>query len=366
LEKLYKINNKKRGYTTMLAEQKIDDYKKEILKYRKQLSDFDAQVHKGTTWQDIIFAKNPESKLEKWSKEKKSADLSRAKIEERLLQCVIKFRKKKLAEIASLTFKHYCSICLIIRDENEYLEEWLRWHIGQGIEHFYLYDHGSKIPVAIFLKKLPKKIQAKITVIDFSGTHENAQLEAYADCLKNFKLESRWIGFVDADEMVRVKCNKTMVEFLKEYEEFAGIMANWVLYGANGQVKKSNKPLRERFTTITPIDDDFKLGKVFVQPLLMQSMVIHNGYTLEGFDIVDENKQILPQASVGPKIKTTNLICIDHYFTKSYEEWLEKMKRGSCDPSYYRRYNEFFNYNPDMLYCREDINLIQEYEVSNK
>ncbi|MCL2797815.1 MAG: glycosyltransferase family 2 protein [Firmicutes bacterium] len=42
--------------------------------------------------------------------------------------------------------KYDCSICLIIRDESEYLEEWLRWHIGQGVEHFYIYDHDSKIP----------------------------------------------------------------------------------------------------------------------------------------------------------------------------------------------------------------------------
>ena len=98
----------------------------------------------------------------------------------------------------------------------------------------------------------------------------------------------------------------------------------------------------------------------------MESMVIHNGYTVEGFDVVDENKRALPQVSVGAEIKTTDLICVDHYFTKSYEEWIEKIRRGSCDPNYYRRYNEFFRYNPDMHYCMEDISIMQEYEVSNK
>jgi len=33
-------------------------------------------------------------------------------------------------------YRRYCSVCLIIRDENEYLEEWLKWAYrpGQSLE----------------------------------------------------------------------------------------------------------------------------------------------------------------------------------------------------------------------------------------
>ena len=41
-------------------------------------------------------------------------------------------RDALLRETAEAKFKYYCSLCLITRDENEYLEEWLRWHIGAG------------------------------------------------------------------------------------------------------------------------------------------------------------------------------------------------------------------------------------------
>ena len=38
-------------------------------------------------------------------------------------------RDALLRETAEAKFKYYCSLCLITREENEYLEEWLRWHI---------------------------------------------------------------------------------------------------------------------------------------------------------------------------------------------------------------------------------------------
>ena len=46
---------------------------------------------------------------------------------------------------------------------------------------------------------------------------------------------------------------------------------------------------------------------------------------------------------------------IEHYYTKSWEEWKEKIiTRGACDPLYKRKLNEFFNYNPDMEYLKEE------------
>ena len=129
--------------------------------------------------------------------------------------------RRRLSE--SAPYRYYCSICLIIRDENEYLEEWLRWHIGQGTEHFYIYDHDSKRPVKGFVEALGKEISEKVTVIEWKGKHKNAQPEAYKDCLNRFRGESRWIGFIDADEQVRVKTGQSLPEFLKGYEKYAGV-----------------------------------------------------------------------------------------------------------------------------------------------
>jgi len=344
----------------------IEYYRKNIQKYKRQLLVLDAQPHAGVTWQNVVSMVDPRIGLTEWKNQKKKVIAKRDKIVNLLSKNILEFRKMKLAEMALIDFQYYCSICIIIRDENEYLEEWLNWHIGQGVEHFYIYDHGSKEAVAEFVEELSSDVKDKITVIDFSGKHKNAQIEAYEDCLKKNAEDSRWIGFVDADEMVRVKNGKTLPEFLKDFEEHAGVMAQWIIYGANGQEKKSDAPLRERFMRIAKLSSAYDLGKLFVQPMLMKKMGIHNGITIEGFDVVDEQKNIVPEKSLETIAKTTQDICVDHYFTKSYEEWVEKLRRGTCDPNYTRRYKEFFRYNPDLLYCMEDVYPDQKYEISTK
>ncbi len=273
---------------------------------------------------------------------------------------------KVMRQIENAKFKYYCSVCMIIKNDNEYLAEWLDWHIKQGVEHFYIYDHDSLQPVSEFIKELPENIRNKITVIQFGGEHDFAQHEAYNDCLNKYRAESRWIGFIDSDEMTRVKENKKLPEFLKEFENSAGLFIGWEMYGANGRVKKSAEPVRQRFTRLTEYTGQDGVGKVFVQPYMMRQMLTHNGYTVDGFGIVDEEHNAVECGQAWKYGLPHEKICIDHYYTKSYEEWIEKISRGSCDPYYCRKYEEFFKYNPEMEFCRESLFPEQKYEGKKK
>ena len=56
---------------------------------------------------------------------------------------------------------------------------------------------------------------------------------------------------------------------------------------------------------------------------------------------------------------------LNHYFTKSYEEYLEKINRGSVNPNYMRKYQEFFEVNPDMEYLNTGESFKQGYGSVN-
>lgn len=273
--------------------------------------------------------------------------------------------RKKLLETAP--YRYYCSICLIIRDENEYLREWLDWHIGMGVEHFYIYDHASKQSVREFVQAMGAEYVERITLTEWGGRHENAQVEAYNDCLARFRGESRWIGFIDTDEQVRLRTGQSLPQFLKGYESYAGVYMIWLTYGANGQVKKGKGTLRERFTRLTTQKSlGAGMGKIFLQPILMKYMHIHNGYPQDGFFVVGEHRDRMEENGLWKDHATTDLVCLDHYYTKSYEEWLKKLRRGSADADYLRKYDEFFFCNPEMEYCREDTDMKQKYEDFGK
>lgn len=265
--------------------------------------------------------------------------------------------------------KYYSAICLIIRDENEYLNEWLDNHLKLGINHIFIYDNGAEVaPVGRIIRQLPKEEQSKITIIDWIDEYKHTQHEAYNHCLNNFGIYCSWIGFIDADELLRITDQTSNInELLKDYENYGAFRISWKEYNANGKVMKENLPLRERFITpapnFPPYYGKIGLGKVFVQPTQTLYMFIHHAQLKEGSVTCNEEYETLINDVFRAKYCDKRIV-LDHYYTKSYEEWCSKINRGSADPNYQRRYEEFFAYNPDLRYIYNDH--MQQNQKYNK
>src|SRR4030042_5031022 len=80
-----------------------------------------------------------------------------------------------------------------VRDENEYLDEWVRYHLGIGFDHIVIYDNKSIVPVRNRWGK------SKVTVIkdnrEFEGSAED---NCHNDTIRNF--DAYWVARIDIDE----------------------------------------------------------------------------------------------------------------------------------------------------------------------
>ena len=239
--------------------------------------------------------------------------------------------------------QYYIAACLLIKDENSYINEWLEWHIQIGVEHFFIYDNGSVVPI---VSSINERFLPYCSVVDFPDPHTHTQKDCYADCLSRFGETAEWIAFIDTDEFIRVVDGRSISEFLKDYEDHDGLYVKWTVYNADGQIYKEDRPVRDRFHKIVPYQKGRPCGKSIVRPEKIKSMDPH--FPSYGYrnNIVDENHKhvYLPILFNYPMDKIT----IDHYFTRSLEEWDEKIRRGSCDPNAMRWYDEFYYYNPDL------------------
>lgn len=240
--------------------------------------------------------------------------------------------------------QYQVAACLLIKDEGRYLPEWLAWHVGQGLEHFYIYDNGSAVPV---IESVPAEYTDKVTVVDFPPPRAHTQMDAYADCLARFGGETEWMAFLDADEFFRVVDGSTLREFLADYPEADAVLAKWVVYDANGQMEDTGGPVRERFPRTT---DLYPYGmpqcKSIVRAGRVATMGAHGPIaTQHSLWVVNEDHERVRQ---GGGELPSNKIVVDHYFTRSYAEWKEKMARGSCDPGYVRDDGWFLRMNPDL------------------
>lgn len=239
--------------------------------------------------------------------------------------------------------KYNLSICIIFKDENEYLQEWLEWHVKQGVEHFYIYDNGSKEPV---INYIDDEYKSCCSIIDAIG---KTQKEVYDEYLKNFEEESEWTAFIDTDEFIRPINNKSIVEFLEKFSENTDVIVmKWLIYGANGLKAKDNRKVRERFLTpVNTYPEGLPMTKCIIKNENVKCMEAH--FPVLGYNklnIVNEYGQKV--LSPWDKNVSSDLIVVDHYFTRSLEEWKEKINRGSCDSFPPRDFDMFYIINPDM------------------
>lgn len=137
------------------------------------------------------------------------------------------------------------TICLLVKNENDYINEWLEWHLNLGFERIFIYENDSEIPIRKSINK-EYKSYCEITNWNKGKYSGHMQIEAYTDCIKKHKYETKWMAFIDADEFIRPLNNENINDFLKDYENYMGIYIEWLVYNANGLIKKDiSIPVRE-------------------------------------------------------------------------------------------------------------------------
>lgn len=334
-----------------------DDYTAKLEGMEQQIQTFGNQTDYEYFMEQIMAGKTLiESRTETAARREQIESLWNQKsdlIEEHEKQVKMYYLEQNRRSDAALKCKYYSAVILLIKDENRYLKEWLDWHLNLGFDHIYIYDNGVLEHVTAITGAYPKNIQDKVTVLDWSGHHEHIQQDAYNHFLEHFKQDVRWGLFIDSDEFLRFTDAVTtdVNTFLAEYEDYTEVWGYEVEYNANGQEKYEDKPVRERFTMQTDVREGFYY-KNFIQVNRIDSMIMHYAY-------YDEQKHQLFKNDQSNQ----DLFVIDHYYTKSWEEWKRKItERGGADPNYHKALREFFVYNPDMSDLDTGENPAQAYE----
>ena len=140
----------------------------------------------------------------------------------------------------------YLAVCAIFRNESPFLYEWIRFHLLQGVEHFYLYDNQSDDAPHNILAPFVEQGLVTLTHWDIPF-HHGAQTKAYYHCLEHSRGHARWVAFIDIDEFLFAPGNRPLTRVLPDYETFPGVVVHWQVYGSGGQVFANSEPVISRF-----------------------------------------------------------------------------------------------------------------------
>ena len=227
---------------------------------------------------------------------------------------------------------YYCSMCLIVKNEAEYLAEWINYYQLIGVEHFYIYDNNSNPP----LKSVLQPYIDKGLVTYHYDTRTIVQTHVYNDCIRNHGKDNTWLGFFDTDEFLVLKQHTQVRDFLQNYEQFGALSIPWYLFGSNGHERKP----KSQIYAYTKHHVKSCHYKTMVRPERIKDFNIHNvNEHMPGYYTVDETKQ---QVS-GPFTmrQCSEFAQLNHYVVRSKEEFLQKVARGGPDGS--RKPPEFFD-----------------------
>ena len=237
--------------------------------------------------------------------------------------------------------RYYLAVCAIAKNEGAYFEEWIQWHSRLGVEKFYIYDNDS----ADATKKIlaPYIESGLVEYTFFPG--QKQQLLAYDDCLERHRLEARWIAFIDLDEFIVPVADRTIPEFLKRFEGFSAVEINWLIYGSGGARQHEEGAVMERFTRHSHLGHLLNRHvKSIVDPRRVFCMIgCHEAARICGRAADSHGEPI--KKNFRDREPQQDVIRINHYAVKSYEEFLDKRARGRArttkkrDLDYFRAYD---------------------------
>lgn len=223
-------------------------------------------------------------------------------------------------------------VTCIVKNEAPYIEEWLWFHHIQGVEKFFVYLNDCTDNTRDILERLSSYLN--ITIHDWSG--EKQQLPAYNHSIKKHKREVDWMAFIDIDEFLHSPENdlnlSAMVSFFSVEHPTAGvIMARWVLFGSNGHEKCEPGLVIERFTRRADGADKHCKSIVRMQAVVSTGWESHTFKLKDEFKVIDEYEQVYEGPYAVTEPKTPYLFRINHYHTKSAEEYKAKCAKGRSD-----------------------------------
>lgn len=218
----------------------------------------------------------------------------------------------------------HLAVCAIAKDEGPYFVEWIEWHLSKGVEKFYIYDNESTDGTRDILEPYIQRGIVEYT----SWPGYRRQLAAYDDCLLHHRYSTRWIAFIDLDEFIVPIQDASIPEFLKRFETFSAVEINWLCYGSGGQKQRMPGGVMERFRFHSLPDHYLNhYVKSIVNPRRVFNMIgCHEASKICGYNADSHSEPIVMHFKSRPPLH--DVIRINHYAVRSYEEFQEKQKRG--------------------------------------
>jgi len=263
-----------------------------------------------------------------------------------------------LATPASKTHLHKMSICTMINNEANNIQEWIEYHhVVLKVDHFYIYNDGStdnivKILrpyvdqgiVSLFTWNNNRTVDADLVYKDPAFTLN--QRFCIADCVYHHQHETEWIGIWDVDEFLYLNEKYTdyrdFIERYLDYHRLDILQIPMTIFGPSHHEARPKGLVMENYhfrknSTMFGYDPDSNkfVGKSMYRSGCATPEVHFSPVLPANCD----TRRNWPNLKAHPDFP----VHFKHYWTKSWEDFKDKMGKWGWSTNY----PKFLNYTAE-------------------
>eukprot|EP00934_Nitzschia_sp_Nitz4_P004230 Nitzschia sp. Nitz4//scaffold91_size79674//26935//28056//NITZ4_005362-RA/size79674-processed-gene-0.105-mRNA-1//-1//CDS//3329560085//4220//frame0 len=229
------------------------------------------------------------------------------------------------------------AICVLQKDEDLYLLEWINYHLALGFDDIYIFDDGRNLRL-----NSTDRVHV-VSVTDFpKGTHK--QIAIYNSCVEVIRqrqphYNTSIVALLDVDEFLVLRQHNSVHDFMNDKcprDRCGSLVVNWLWYGTGGnQTSYADEPVVSRFRLRDPVPHTtvkslFRLehfycvtNQHFVHLTSNPMTMIKQQHAPQPPFSYDTHGNITFQAAFTPDHPYMDVASVHHY-TKSMEEWYER------------------------------------------
>lgn len=245
------------------------------------------------------------------------------------------------------------AICAIIKDEHRFLKEWIDWHLNLGFDAIHLFeDKGSESHEEIvkdysnvFLRRYETDDEVR-NLLQWQGNshRQHVLYEWFGDA---YQQTYDWVAFIDLDEFVVFHNGYTLEKLCEEFEQYSAVLLNWRMMGASGHIQRPTCGVMEAYTEVTGfLKQDY--GYCYKSLCNLKKWKRLNHLHLAN-DAVNTNH--------GTDVNeiSWNKVSLDHFFTKSWEDWCDRIFNRGGTLNGHRTLDLFFRANQSMAHLEREL-----------
>jgi predicted O-methyltransferase YrrM len=254
-------------------------------------------------------------------------------------------------------------IVCIAKFEQDYIEEFVRYHLHLGFDKIYLYDNEDIPTYGNILRKFGDYVV--VNHLPGKAYSTPPQYQAFSHFVTNYmyKNDLTHVCHIDIDEFIVLKKHNNIKEFIKEYiydgknnVMCGGICMNWRFFGSSDHIENTKEPITQRFTKCEE-KGNFHIKTIF-------NKKFYASYPNPHYIFVNNTnyplKTIAGKIINGPFNEDIDLSVaqINHYKSKTLEEFKHIRTRGRADLHVNPYEDVVANFN---LYNKNEIEELTAY-----